>query len=215
VQANDTSVEVQSEAAKSAKRQLTPGQSWPAEGGVVGSSDEANATIHSKPYHYQVHNHNIDKGAIIGISVGGSIVLLFAGLLFYCVRRSNRYKKVRKQRRPRGATQEQAADENAEAPQSQKQPGTTSIHGSWHNPRVSDVPSISPVPAEGAVFTGYNRQTGAPEFAQPALVGDVKFEEPTEIHPAYGRASFQEKTLQVLGEPQRPKHLPQRRNSLG
>jgi hypothetical protein len=206
---------VQSTAAKSAKRQLTPGESWPAEGGVVGSSNEANATIRSKPYHYQVHNHNIDKGAIIGISVGGSIVLLLAGLLFYCVRRSNRYKRVKKQRRPRGATNEQADDENVEAPQSPKQQGTTSIHGSWHHPRVSDVPSISPVPAEGAVFTGYNRQTGAPEFAQPAVVGDEKFEEPSETHPAYGRASFQEKTYRVLGEPQRPRPLPQRRNSLG
>ncbi|KAK8195212.1 uncharacterized protein BKA78DRAFT_351114 [Phyllosticta capitalensis] len=189
--ASNQSLNYQHEKAVTAEYQLAPGQSWPAEGAKSSSTSSTSSSSSS-------HHSHLSGGSIAGIVVG---VIAFVGvacaLVFY-VARTRTYDKVFRQSQIGGSSE---AGERGDATASlswYKSPslrvaspppvgdGTSPPLGSEKSPnphRWSDITAMSGAaggqgqrtstqpPVEGGTFVGYNRQTGAPEFA-PELPGD-------------------------------------------
>lgn len=99
---NDTSVELQSEAAKNAPYQLSPGQSFPAEGDPsycqTGPGSCSSSSAISTPMPHSATNlDHISNGAIAGTTIGAiSLVLLSVALFVYLRQKSIRYEEVKK-----------------------------------------------------------------------------------------------------------------------
>ncbi|KAK7701217.1 hypothetical protein SLS57_011818 [Botryosphaeria dothidea] len=164
--------------------QLAPGQAWPAEGSQPASSSNG-------------HSTSLSGGAIAGIVVGSIAFVAIVAALAFFIARSRAYGKFFKHAQSQPPISE--VGDHSSAPPGSLPPwsdGTPSRMGSPPPPmpgsppigsekaanpaRWSDSTAFShinqqrfasPPPQEHMMFIGYNRQTGAPEFA-PELPGD-------------------------------------------
>jgi hypothetical protein len=203
---NGTSIEKQSQAAINAPFQLSPGQPWPVEGASPGSETVTavptpSASASAAPA--VEHAHHLSGGAIAGIVIGSIAVLALAAALFYFVGRSNSYKDIIKRSEAGGAASSTGGDNNIGPWSPAAQSPTPNLSAGavpWDN-RFSGQTAYSQVISrpEGA-FIGYNRQTGAPEFAAEAPMAEKSQKEAPAAHPATEPQSNQETTYELPGE---------------
>lgn len=181
---NGSSYSLQQTTAMDAVYQLAPGQAWPAEGSQPASSSNG-------------HSTSLSGGAIAGIVVGSIAFVAIVAALAFFIARSRAYGKFFKHAQSQPPISE--VGDHSSAPPGSLPPwsdGTPSRMGSPPPPmpgsppigsekaanpaRWSDSTAFShinqqrfasPPPQEHMMFIGYNRQTGAPEFA-PELPGD-------------------------------------------
>ena len=159
---SSVSLENQYQAAIAAPYQLAPGQSFPAEGGgpTTNTSTSAQSSTAASSNGSPSNSH-LSGGAIAGIAVGAIAVLLLAAALFYFVGRSKTYHDLLGHKA--SSTQEgqcsQTSDMGPWSPAGPMSPASP-------NARFSAVTAYSHLqaPPPGR-FIGYNRRTGAPEFA--------------------------------------------------
>jgi len=152
-----TSLQKQFEAAVNAPYELAPGQAFPSEGG--GSMNNTTPTGSSS----SSGGTHLSGGAIAGIVIGGIVVLVLALALFYFVGRNKTYRDI-------------LGGHGSSAPGGQGSqvgdlgPWNPAPPGSYtHDNRFSGVTAYSHVQSgTDGRFVGYNRHTGAPEFAQEA-----------------------------------------------
>jgi hypothetical protein len=166
------SLEKQKQAAIKAPFQLAPGEPWPAEGvkpgaetaSVTGLNQPTTTALNGNTGHSD--HHSLSGGAIAGIVIGGVVVLALAAALFYFIGRSKTYKDMWKGHKSETAGNASAAGDNIG-------PWTPApAMGSGHHPnRMSNMTQYSQAPSD-ATFVGYNRQTGAPEFANEAPISE-------------------------------------------
>jgi len=166
------SLQKQKDAAISAPYELAPGQPWPAEGASVGA-ETATVSGYSQPTstsangQNQGSHHSLSGGAIAGIVIGGVVVLALAAALFYFVGSNKTYKDVLKANRSdgQGPGMSQAGDNvGSWTPVPAGNPASSTAYADH---RISNMTYNSVAPSEGT-FIGYNRNTGAPEFAAEA-----------------------------------------------
>jgi hypothetical protein len=204
--AKNQSISKQIQAAKSANIMLTPGQSWPAEGSQPGalSSIYMSPSATSSPSPTATpgasHGKSLSGGAIAGIAIGAAAVVLLCAALCYFVGRSNSYSHVMKlQHRSDGAP-----SQSGDVPAATWSPAPNSP-GLWSN-RMSgqthtEYPQMAQAVGQVGTFIGFNRQTGAPEFAMEAPAGAQMGEKgPPESHPAFGLGGTQGTTYELPGE---------------
>ncbi|KAF2672338.1 hypothetical protein BT63DRAFT_422820 [Microthyrium microscopicum] len=193
-------------AAKMQTLELGPGQSWPIEGQQAGSSQpNHNSTAPSTPA--VTHDHKLSAGAIAGIAVGAAVVVILAAALCYFVGRSNTYREVIKDQNTRsdGVPSEIGGNAGYGSPQSASQtPHPYQDHRVSGQTAYTNMSHVSPQ-VEAGTFMGYNRNTGAPEFATEAPSGGQ--EQSYKSHPghtsmqsAYGDPQHQQQTYELPGE---------------
>lgn len=160
-----TSLDKQFQAAVDAPYELAPGQAFPAEGGGSMSNTPSSAQSSAASNSNNGSGTHLSGGAIAGIVIGGVVVLLLAAALFYFVGRSKSYHDIihGKGSSAQGGQGSQVGDLGPWSPAGPLTPGHP------HDNRFSGTTTYSQMqgPTEGR-FLGYNRQTGAPEFAQEA-----------------------------------------------
>jgi hypothetical protein len=169
----------QQEAAIAAPFQLAPDQAWPAEGSTPGA-ETASASGFSSPTttanstSSTVHHSTLSGGAIAGIVIAGVAVLGLAAALFYFIGRSKTYKDMftGKHSETAGTTSQVGDGLGPWNPA----PAVGAVnntaypdHRMSHMTQYSQAPSQ--VPSDGT-FVGYNRHTGAPEFAAEAPISE-------------------------------------------
>jgi len=167
------SLQKQKDAAKSAPYQLAPGEPWPAEGAQPGA-ETATVSGLSQPTsttsNGQSNNggsHRLSGGAIAGIAIGAVAILLLAAALFYFIGRSKTYKDMFKASKSETAGNASTTGENVA--QWNPPPGGAPSSTSYPDNRFSHMTYNSQATAPSdATFVGYNRNTGAPEFANEA-----------------------------------------------
>lgn len=188
--------------------QLSPGESWPAEGMQPGSVNETTSTTRTSSTTTQiaaqnstassvpsVHTHKLSGGVIAGISLGVASVVLLCAALCYFVGRSQTYHSMIKHQQE----SEAASLQQSKSPTTAWSPLSLSpnVPGSYGAPFSGGPLSSSPQLAP-ATFVGYNRQTGAPEFVTETI--DEKAVWSRLGHPAFGRNSRQSTTYELPGE---------------
>jgi len=208
----------QKEAAIHAPFQLAPTQAWPMEGTQVGalpssastSNSTSNSTTTATPA--ASTHHSLSGGAIAGIVIGALAVLSLAAGLFYFMGRSKTYKDMFKSSRSNDGGMSQVGDNvgpwspgphgGVGAPVNPYRDNPAGQQtGAYQDHRISHMTYNSQMtaPSDGGTFIGYNRSTGAPEFAAEAaaeqpgqqysrqsspLVPPAKFTPPTQ-HQVY------------------------------
>lgn len=156
---SSVSLEKQYQQALAAPYELAPGQPFPAEGGGSMPTTTASSSPSSIPS--SSSGSHLSGGAIAGIVIAGVAVILLAAALFYFVGRSKSYQDIihGKGSSVQGGQGSQMGDLGPWSP-------ANPISPAQHDNRFSGATAYSQVqgPGEGR-FIGYNRQTGAPEFA--------------------------------------------------
>jgi hypothetical protein len=186
--------------------QLSPGEPWPAEGQQPGAVNQLTSVtrISSTPTQTStststpspiVHGTKLSTGAIAGISLAATAVVLLSAALCYFVGRSRTYDSMIKYQQESEATSTQ---EN-KSPTTTWSPLTLSpvLPGIYPTRFSNRTLSPSPQPQPGT-FVGYNRETGAPEFTTDTR--DEKAVLDHMAHPAFGRNSRQSTTYELPGE---------------
>jgi hypothetical protein len=156
---SSVSLENQHQAAIAAPYQLAPGQPFPAEGSGTPTAEPSPSAGSSNRGSNGSH---LSSGAIAGIVIGGVVVLLLAAALFYFVGRSKTYRDILggKGSTVPGGHGSQMGDLGPWSPAGPISPGLPDQRFSTVTTAYSQVQG----PTQGR-FIGYNRQTGAPEFA--------------------------------------------------
>jgi hypothetical protein len=176
---------------------LAPGQSWPPEGtqpGSLNATATGTAAASATSGSSTSHSHKLSGGAIAGIAIAAAAVVLLGAALCYFVGRSNSYAHIIKHQQKSDGTPSQVGDKHlgpwSPAPQSPSAPA------GWDH-RFS-----GGTQASQGTFVGYNRMTGAPEFASeaPTEGGLSEKGRPIPGHPAFGPGSQQETTYELPGE---------------
>jgi hypothetical protein len=166
----------QKQAAIKAPYQLAPGEAWPAENakpgaetGTLAGFSKPTATSLSGTTSGSSGHHGLSGGAIAGIVIGAVAVLVLAAALFYFMGRSKTYKDMFK------ANQSARSETAGTASQAGDGSGAWAalpVAGSGgHQNRQSYMTQYSQTPSD-ATFVGYNRHTGAPEFATEAPIAE-------------------------------------------
>ena len=191
------SLQKQYDAAVSAPYELGPGQPFPAEGNGGGlaaaSSTAPTSTATSTPTPSAASSggsHGLSAGAIAGISVGAFAVVLLAAALFYLVGRNKTYHdlltgKSSTESAPPGNTS-QVGDMGPWSPMSQQHPV-----GDHRFSAGTNYSHVQGRPAADASFVGYNRHTGAPEFASEVPVQSDRSKSPFVVSPELQQQGFQ------------------------
>jgi hypothetical protein len=167
----------QKAAAISAPFQLAPDQAWPAEGSTPGAETAAasgsSPTNTTTPNTSSEHHSGLSGGAIAGIVIAGVAVLALAAALFYFIGRSKTYKDMFTGKHSETAGSASPGDGlgpwNHAPPVAPVNSTAYPDHRMSHMTQYSQAPSQ--VPSDGT-FVGYNRQTGAPEFAAEAPISE-------------------------------------------
>ena len=172
----------QYEAALDASYQLSPGDTWPAEGSPSPTSSSSAGSSGSGS---SSSSHPLSGGAIAGIVVGIIVFFALGGALIFYVARSQTYQKVVRSSvlmsdkgdgsTVTGGRSSQHPFEPREKVTDPRFSGSTAA--TWQAP--------SSPPLQNGHFVGYNRHTGAPEFATEAPVEEEVLEMPLPSAGAY------------------------------
>lgn len=191
------SLDTQFAAAQNADYQLNPGDPFPAEGQTptaTATPIPATATSTVISNANNGHSSGLSGGAIAGIVIGVLAGVIIAGLALYFCGKSRAYSELFKHSRSEADRHEAAEAEKATALSESGATGsvvggwmakqdthphpntahTASTHSGWTYPPSSaqmspPLPGYGPSPQpEGGQFIGYNRESGAPEFAVEA-----------------------------------------------
>jgi hypothetical protein len=166
----------QKAAAIAAPFQLAPDQAWPAEGSTPGaetasaSGFSSPTTTSSSSAHSTSSEHHLSGGAIAGIVIAGVAVLALAAALFYFIGRSKTYKDMFTGKHSVTAGNASQVGDGL-GPWSPAPPVAATNSTNYPDHRISHMTQYSQAPSD-ATFVGYNRQTGAPEFASEAPLSE-------------------------------------------
>jgi hypothetical protein len=173
-------LEKQMDAAISAPWQLDPGQAWPSNSGTPGaegtstSSASAPTNTTTSGTHSSEHHSSLSGGAIAGIVIAGVAVLALAAALFYFIGRSKTYKDMFTSKHSETAGNASNAGDGL-GPWNPAPPVAGMNNTAYPDHRMSHMTQYSQAPSQvpsDATFVGYNRQTGAPEFASEAPISE-------------------------------------------
>lgn len=116
---------------------LSPGEPWPAEGGVIPNPDGGSNTG-SNTTSKDNDSNKLSPGAIAGIAIGGVIALALIGLLFFFVGRKKGTGEAKTGAQTASANIQEATLMNSQTPGSEHPPV-------YQDPRYSVVPAVAPV----------------------------------------------------------------------
>jgi hypothetical protein len=176
-----------------------------------------NATSSSTPS--SSSHHSLSGGAIAGIVIGALVVLALAAALFYFMGRNKTYRDMFKSSHSNTGGLSQAGDNVG--------PWTPGPHGpvaggyqdnpspqqgaGYQDHRISHMTYTSGMtgPSDGGTFVGYNRNTGAPEFAAEAAAEQPGPQYSRQTSPQVPQGGFtppkQNQVFEVPGDtPNRP-----------
>jgi hypothetical protein len=136
---------------------------------VSGFSTSTNTSTPNAALNNAGHHSTLSGGAIAGIVIAGVAVLALAAALFYFIGRSKTYKDMFKGKQSETAGNASQVGDGL-GPWSPAPPQHPSSTG-YPDHRMSHMTQYSQAPSD-ATFVGYNRQTGAPEFATEAPISE-------------------------------------------